>query len=399
MNSRIALACAAAAGLCATASAAARPLFLPSPTVPLDTKVPLWSTAQPGPLQLPLNGRLDSSERVLVDALPAGEVVGVRVVQRLTLTGTGDYFLTVPAPVRDVRAGPGSQSDPGFRRTGIIWQGFASRRRVLVADADLDPAAAASALPLRLMLTATVDGRTVGADERESGRLRIELRLQNTTAVRTQTFAARPVSPERVRAVASRVISQVRRGLTPEQPTIEVEGPVRPRVVVVDAPLLIRGEVRLPVRTLGDAVVSGGSLARRRDGVAIRFSLVLGGHENAKARIAFTGSVRDAAFPRAVVTVEPSAVHALPAAVGTRNAAGAATRLLLSLARVRQYEAFLANPASGGSVEAVYRFRTVERPTAAAAAPAGDDDVPRTAVVLLLAVLGAGGLAVLWAHL
>lgn len=399
MNSRIALACAAAAGLCATASAAARPLFLPSPTVPLDTKVPLWSTAQPGPLQLPLNGRLDSSERVLVDALPAGEVVGVRVVQRLTLTGTGDYFLTVPAPVRDVRAGPGSQSDPGFRRTGIIWQGFASRRRVLVADADLDPAAAASALPLRLMLTATVDGRTVGADERESGRLRIELRLQNTTAVRTQTFAARPVSPERVRAVASRVISQVRRGLTPEQPTIEVEGPVRPRVVVVDAPLLIRGEVRLPVRTLGDAVVSGGSLARRRDGVAIRFSLALGGHENAKARIAFTGSVRDAAFPRAVVTVEPSAVHALPAAVGTRNAAGAATRLLLSLARVRQYEAFLANPASGGSVEAVYRFRTVERPTAAAAAPAGDDDVPRTAVVLLLAVLGAGGLAVLWAHL
>ena len=400
MNTRIALACAAAAGLCATATADARPLFLPSPATPLDTKVPLWSTAQPGPLQLPLNGRLDSSERVLVDALPAGEVVGVRVVQRLTLTGTGDYFLTVPAPVRDVRAGPGSQSDPGFRRTGIIWQGFASRRRVLAADAELDPAAARSALPLRLVLTASADGRPLEADERRSGRLRLELRLQNTTAVRTQTFSARPVSSAAVRAVASRVISQVRKGRTPEQPTIEVEGPVRPRVIVVDAPLLIRGEVRLPVGELGDAVVSGGSLVRRRDGVAIRFSLVLGGQESARARIALAGSVRDAAFPWAVVTAEPSAVHALPAAVGTRNAAGAATRLLLSLARVRQYEAFLANPTPGGSVEAVYRFRTVERPAAAATAPAdGDDGVPRTAVVLLLAALGAGGLAVLWAHL
>ena len=100
------------------------------------------------------------------------------------------------------------------------------------------------------------------------------------------------------------------------------------------------------------------------------------------------------------MTAEPSAAAALPAAVGARDAADTATRLLLSLARVRQYDAFLANPAPGGSVEAVYRFRTVEQPAATAAAPAGDDDdVARTAVVLLLAVLGAGGLAVLWAHL
>ncbi len=235
---RGALACAAAAALCAPTSAAARPLFLPSPTVPLDTKVPLWATAQPGPLQVPLNGRLASSERVLVDTLPAGEVVGVRVVQRLTITGTGDYFLTVPGPVRDVRAAPGSQSEPGFRRTGLIWQGFANRRRVLAADAELDPTAAATALPLRLALTATVDGRPLGANERRSGRLRIELRLRNTTAVRTQTFSARPVSPAAVRAVAAGVVSAVRRGRTPEQPTIEVEGPIRPRDLVVEAPLV-----------------------------------------------------------------------------------------------------------------------------------------------------------------
>ena len=203
-----------------------------------------------------------------------------------------------------------------------------------------------------------------------------------------------------MRAVASHVISQVRRGRTPEQPTIEVEGPIRPRDVVVDAPLLIRGEVRLPASRLGAAVVTGGSLVRRGDHVAIRFSLVLGGPKASRGRISLTGSVREASFPRVVVTAAPSAVPALATAVGRRNAVGATTRLLLSLARVRQYDAFLANPAPGGSVDAVYRFRTVEQPAVAVAALAPDDDgVAGTALVLLLAVLGAGGLAVLWAHL
>jgi len=400
VNGKLALACAAAAALAAAPAAGARPLFLPSPTVPLDTKVPLWSTAQPGPLQLPLNGRLDSSERVLVDVRPAGEVVGVRVVQRLTVTGTGDYFLTVPAPVRDVRAAPGSQTEPGFRRAAIIWQGFANRRRVLGADAELDPAPAAGALPLRLALTATVDGRPLGADERRTGRLRLELELQNTTAVRTQAFSARPASPAAVRAVAARVVSDVRKGRVPEQPTIEVEGPVRPRDVVVHAPLVVTGEVRLPAGALDDAVATGGTVVRRSDGLALRFSLVLGGAERTRATIALTGTVRGASFPRAVVRAEPSALAAIPIAAREKDPAANAARLLLSLARVRQYDAFLANPAQGGSVEAVYRFRTVERAPVAAAAPSSDENgAARTAVVALLAVLGVGGLAVLWAHL
>lgn len=400
MNGKVALACAAAAALGAAPTAGARPLFLPSPTVPLDTKVPLWATAQPGPLQLPLNGRLASSERVLVDVRPAGEVVGVRVVQRLTVTGTGDYFLTVPAPVRDVRAAPGSQTEPGFRRAAIIWQGFANRRRVLAADAELDPAAAAGALPLRLALTARVDGRPLEAGDRSSGRLRLALVLQNTTAVRTQSFSARPASPAAVRAVAARVVSDVRKGRAPEQPTIEVEGPVRPRDVVVHAPLVITGEVRLPTGSLEDSVATRGTVVRRSDGVALRFSLVLGGAEATGATIALTGTVRGASFPRAVVRAEPSALAAIPVAVGRKDPAGGAARLLLSLARVRQYDAFLANPAQGGSVEAVYRYRTIERTPVSTAVPAGDESgVARTAVVLLLSVLGVGGLAVLWAHL
>ncbi len=344
---------------------------------------------------------MDSRERVVADVLAEGRVVRVRVLQRLTLTGTGDYFFTVPAPLRDVRGGPGSQSEPGFRRDAVIWQGFASRRRVLAAAAELEPGPAAAGLPLHLELTATVDGRPLERSEPRTGRLRLELKLRNTTAVRAQTFSARPASTVAVRRIAARVVSQVRTGASPDQPTLEVEGPIRPRTAVVAAPLVVAGEVRLPARGLDDAVVTGGSLVRRPGGVGVRFRLVLAGPRQLGATISLTGAVRDAVFPRASLTAKPSATAALAngASTGPRTVAGVA-RLLLRLARVRQYDAFLANPAPAGSVQAVYSFRTVEPLSAAATASASNEGgVARPLVVLLLALLGAGGLAVLWAHL
>src|SRR5215210_3807539 len=204
------------------ASAAPQPLLLPPPSQPLDAKVPLRTDAARSQLQLPLNARLESRERVLVRTLPDGRVVSVRVVQRLTLTGTGDYFLSVPAPLLDARAAPGSQAEPGFRRSGILWQGFANRRRVLAADAVLDPARAATALPLRLALSATVDGRPLESKERRSGRLRLELKLRNTTAVRVPAASGRASRPRDVQSIISRLVSQIRRGEVPDQPTLDV---------------------------------------------------------------------------------------------------------------------------------------------------------------------------------
>jgi hypothetical protein len=406
MRRRVAApACAAAlVAAAAPSSAGARPLLLPSPTTPLDARVPLQSQAPPTEQTLPLNAGMASRERVAADVLADGTVVGVRVVQRLTLTGTGEYFFTVPAPLRDARAGPGSQSEPGFRRSGVIWQGFANRRRVLVADADLLPGPAAQALPLRLELRATVDGQPLASGERRSGRLRLELRLRNATAVRTQAFSARPVSRAAVRTIAARIAAQVRRGETPDQPVLEVRGPIRPRTVTVDAPLVVAGEVRLPTRGLGRPVVRGGSLARRAGSVALRFRLVLDGPARSSATIALTGSVRAAGFPRAVLTAEPSAAAVVATGAGRGSpqaTADAAGLMLLGLARVRQYDAFLANPAPGGTVHAVYSFRTVE-PSATAATPTASDEgggVARPVLVLLLALLGAAALAVLWAHL
>jgi hypothetical protein len=390
---------------CLPATGAARPLPLPSPTLPLDSKVPLRSGAPPSQLQqLPLNARVDSREQVIVDALAAGSVVGVQVLQRLTLVGTGDYFFTVPAPLLDVRAGPGSQAEPGFRRSAVVWQGFANRRRVLAADAELDPEQVADALPLRLELRATVDGRPLESSERRSGRLQLELRLRNTTAVRAPTVSARPVRAGDVRRIVARIASQVRKGETPDQPTLEVEGPIETRRVVVDAPLAIAGELRLRASGLEGPMVSGGSLVRRRGGVAVRFRLVLAGPERSSATIRLNGSVRDAASPRASLTADPSAA----AAISTDTAGGGSPRavadaaglLLLRLARVRQYDAFLANPAAAGSVQAVYRFRTVDAAAAAVSGPASDDgSLVLPAVVLVLVIVGASGLVVLWAHL
>jgi hypothetical protein len=379
--------------LCLPTTGAARPLLLPSPTQPLDSKVPLRSSSTPSQLQqLPLNARVDSREHMIVDALAEGTVVGVQVLQRLTLVGTGDYFFTVPAPLLDVRPGPGSQAEPGFRRSAVVWQGFANRRRVLAADAKLDPGRVAEALPLRLELRATVDGRPLERNERRSGRLLLELRLRNTTAVRAPMVSARPVRAGDVRRIVARIASQVRKGESPGQPTLEVEGPAATRNVVVDAPLVIAGEVRLPARGLDGAAVSGGSLVRRPGGVAVRFRLVLAGPGRSSATIRLSASVRDAASPQAALTADPSAV----AALSTEDAG----LLLLRLARVRQYDAFLANPAAAGSVHAVYRFRTVDAPTAAVSEPASDDgSLVLPAVVLVLGIAGASGLVVLWAHL
>jgi hypothetical protein len=274
---------------------------------------------------------------------------------------------------------------------------------LLVADAELVPGPAARALPLRLELRATVDGRPLANDERRSGRLRLELRLRNTTAVRAQAFSARPVSRAAVRTIAARIAAQVRRGETPDQPVLEVEGPIRPRTVTVDAPLVVAGEVRLPARGLDGAVVRGGSLVRRANGVAVRFRRVLDGPAHSSATITLTGSVRAAGFPRAFLTAEPSAAAVVATGVGRGGAqatADAAGQMLLGLARVRQYDAFLANPAPGGTVHAVYSFRTVE-PSATVATPTASDEdgVARPVLVLLVALLGAATLAVLWAHL
>jgi hypothetical protein len=391
---------AALLALTAAEGAAARPALLPSPTAPLDSTVPVGGPIPREPFLLPRNGRVMNRERVVADVLHDGTVVRVRVIQRLTLTGTGDFSFQIPAPLLDVRAARGSQGEPGLRPTAIIWQGFANRRRVLAADAQLVPRAAARALPLRLELRATVDGRPLVQGERESGRLRLSLRLRNTTAVRALTFAA-SARPRAVRRVLARIAAEAKG--TPSQPSVDVQGPISGRQVVVDAPFVVRGEVRLPVAALTGAAARGGTLVSGPQGAALRFRRVLGGPAAPTATISLAGRVRGAGPPEAVLTTR-SAPLVPEVERPPRNASGSelvllAGRSLLRLARAHQFDAFLATP--GGSSRTVYSFRTVT-PGSTSSSPATGDGGHNVVLVVLLgtgAVVVAVGLVVLWAHL
>lgn len=331
--------------------AAAQTVLLPSPTTPLDDKLPLRADAPPVPPFLPANARVSNDQLVSVDVHADGGLRGVRVRQRLELRGLGDFFFQVQAPVRDVRAGPGSQAEPGFRRTAILWQGFVGRHRVLVAVADLVPRGLARVMPLRLEL----DGRT--------------LRLRNATAVRAEAFSA-PARPRDVRAVLDSIAAQPL-----VQPSMPVQGPVRRRRVVVEAPLRVRGVIR-----------EGGRVVQR-------FARILGGDSPDAAAI----PIRTV---RPLITVDAEPVRILPASTSGRDPVLHASTSLLRLARVHQYNTFLGGPDPDGPARAVYRYRVVSQQTAAA--PRRPDEGRSTALVVVLAtgaVVGAGGLVALWARL
>jgi hypothetical protein len=76
-----------------------------------------------------------------------------------------------------------------------------------------------------------------------------------------------------------------------------------------------------------------------------------------------------------------------------------ATRARLSLARTIDYQAFLANPDPHGTSQATYVYDTaLPAPAAATPRPTSSGQGWTTIVFAVLLVLGAGGLAVLWAH-
>lgn len=342
--------------LWAAGTAAAGVVLLPSPTTRISSEPPLGSAAPPGPFQLPRPPRADSRQQILVGIGESGEPVTVRVRHRLTLNGRGDYFFQVPAPVSDVRALPESQSEPGLRRSAILWQGFSPGRRVLVAELDLEPNVVARTLPLRI--------------ERNDR----AITLRNTTSVEVEGFTG-----EVERSAMRRLLARLSARSPAAAPAVQVAGQTRRRRLRAEAPLRIRGTIEREGRVLR------------------RVGLVLGGPEPAEATISAP------AGGRVALTAEPVPVVS-DLTRAPRNASGEellllAEQALLRLARVNQYRSFLASPGSG-TAAAVYRFRTVD-PPAAMPTPA-DDDGSNLLLVLGLgagAILAAAGAVVVWAHL
>ncbi|HET6643111.1 MAG TPA: hypothetical protein VFG93_07535, partial [Gaiellaceae bacterium] len=275
-------------------------------------------------------------------------------------------------PFRDVRSVAGSQGEPGLRRNALVWQGFAARRRVLAADAELVPPVAARSLPLQLELQSRRQGR----------RLSVVLRLRNTTATQALGFSAQARAADMRRSIA-RIAGQVERG-APIERTVQIQGPATGRQVSVEAPLRVRGVIRAGGRPLS------------------RFDRILGGPAPSTATIRVGGA--RPGRPEVVLTAEPTPVvpdlRRPPRAANGRKLLLLAEQALFQLARVRQYQAFLASPAPDGPTHTVYSFRTVP-PAAAAVERSGDDGRPVVFVLLLAAgaVVVSAGAVVLWAHL
>ncbi len=346
-------------------AAAADTITLLSPAARTASPPPLVGKRIAGltPEETRFPGRIRNVERIAVGIDRSGAPVSVAVTQRLTISRPGDFSFLVPAPATTVVAAPGSQAEPGLRDLGIVWQGFASGRRVLAATVTLAPAAAA-ALPLRVSL------------ERRAGA--VAVRLENITQGRF-TITTGSVAPDAVRGFLGRLRREGTTTVVP--PELALPGRATGHAVIgVTAPLRVRGTITAPGRP------------------PVAVSAVLGAW-HPKTR---TFVVAGPGLPAVDLRVEPlGPLEILPGSRGPVPSLAGLQRVLGSVALAWQYDHFLDSPDPSGPSTASYVYRTVERSPVAAVAgrsPGGDD----TLTIVLVAVLGAAALVVgviLWAHL
>ena len=338
---------------------ASTPILLPSVRSTLTPGPPLVSAASGGETLYPPG--MTSDERVLVGMDATGKPLAVQAVQRLRLPKLGDYSFVVPGPIVDVRAAPGSDSEPGLRRGAIIWSGFSPGKKTLAARATLSAKEVVPLLPLRVSLTRVDDTLTVRGENTSGASAPLligQLSVKQATKALRETLRTLPLG-----IAAPDVYSNVAR--TPYSQSVKVI-----------APLDVTGSV-------GNA----------------RFHYVL-------------GDGRPLTFERQIANVPPGAklrlvvkpvpplrlLQSRPRDSG--SALALVSRARLMVARELQYQTLLTNPDPTGRSSAVYVYETAKRtaaPPLATPRHGGSDTWP-TILIAALAVVGAGGLVVLWAH-
>jgi hypothetical protein len=308
---------------------------------------------------------------VVVGLRNDGSASSVAATQRIAINGIGDYAFTVPAPLLSVVATADSESEPGQRNTGIVWQGFSSGHRLLGARASLKTSAAERGLPLAVEL------------ERHGGTTVV--RLVDVTRRRLEVTRGSVPAQALIRVVGRLRNALVRGDRNTLARTLQVEGsPVGAESIVVDAPLRVRGTVA----------------AEGRPPVPI--DVVLGNGRPLVKAISVPGR-RPPKLSLRVELFRPEAL--LPT---TRKLAAARDPLRLTqlaLARVAlsgQYDQYLASPDQLGPNRTTYLMRTVAKRVRVSPMPRPGDgsDSDVLAIVLASVVGGAAlvGLAVLWAH-
>ena len=364
MSLRVALSVVVALAACSAptlAAAAGSPILLPSVRTPLTPGPPLAGASAP-PTEVLFPPGMTSDERVSIGVDVTGKPVSIAVLQRLVLRRLGDYTFTVPGPIADVEAAPGSDSEPGLRHDAILWSGFSPGKKTLVARATLRVGPASTILPLRLSLA------------REGGALVV--RGENASAAPGPVLVG-PMSPQD----AVKALAETRRRLSLGRAAPDVYA------TLTRTPLSRSEPIAAPLDVRGDVA-----------GTHFRYRLGDG------RPMGFTVRVPHAApGAKLRLTARPVPPYRLlaRARVPRSHLLQHVSRVRLAVARELQYQAFLANPNAIGKARAVYVYETakkiVSRP------PAGSpgkrvDDAWVTALLAALAILGASALVVLWAH-
>ena len=357
---RLLCVCAAAGAVAPAAPAAGTPILLPSVRTTLTPGPPLTAANVSGEVLYPPG--MTSDQKVLVGIDTTGKPVSLHVVQRLELPKLGDYTFSVPGPISDVEAAPGSDSQPGLRRDAILWSGFSAGNKTLAARATLRAGEAASSLPLRVSL------------ERDAGALIV--RGENVAIARAPVLVG-PLSVSE----AEKALRRTRRYLPLGAAAPDLYATVREtptsRSVPIVAPLDVAGRVgndRFHY-VLGD-------------GRPLRFERrIAHAPEGAKLRLVVTPVP-----PERLLRTRP------------RDAARAlelVARARLTVARELQFDNFLANPNPTGRSTAAYIYETAKRsaaPRPVTPADASGSTSWPTFLAVALGIVGAGALVVLWAN-
>jgi hypothetical protein len=360
-----------------------------------------------------LPGPVADAERVRVGFGLDGSPVKVVDDQRLDLSGVGDFEFKIPGPASDVGALPGSESDPGLRRGSVLWQGFCSGTKSLGARLDLIPGQEEVRLPIRLVLSMTVDGKPVRPGPPVSGELHLQLNVVNNSVVPIQVVDG-TVDPARGAAVLDAIRDDLRAGRRPAPgsggvpESIELANPSF-RTTELAAPTQVSGSIRLPSRRVVFESASGVRPGGARV-IGVAFDALLGGGRPLRHTVELTAQVRGLRLPKIQMTAEPAlpstaslappsgrswaeAVRT-PGAVDGESMTALIFDTMWSVARLRQFDAYLGNPDATGPASTVYRFVLAPPPPGASGPPAGSNSggplrTAAAAAVALALLLGA----------
>jgi hypothetical protein len=353
-------------------------LPLPKPT----GEIPVVASAFPDrPERLRTSivpGRVDDTERIHVALGPSGAPAAVTMTQRLVLHGTGQFIVWERSSAQDVEALEDTVA-PVLKREAVIWQGFVSGRKELVARLTLDPVIEAELLPFGVTLEWSGAG-AVGPGGALPGPGELTVRVTNRTTramtVPTGTVAARdlvgPLDALLRHATARRpgAPPMAGRGLPASLPASATGS----RELNTTAPFRVTGTIRVP----GGAPVTPESGGVRHLADGLELDGVLSGEA------AFTVSAAGAATVELDLTAYPTLDPRLlqpprgrtwadwlrlgPTPAETAAALTTLVEAAAAAARTDEYAPYLGHHGPG-TVRTTYRI-TLAPPAAVVAPPA-----------------------------